>query len=219
MKDMMVLVADKNMETAVRTLLSRHEALGIRPVEADVFRHPQRDSGCCNKGVEFFSALAGRFRKLLLLFDHEGCGRESERPEEIEAAIERDLSVRGWSGNASVIVLDPELEIWVWSPSPHVEDCLGWRDADPPLRQWLVDNGYLRAGGAKPARPKEAMEEALRLRRIPRSSAIYGQLAQKVSLHSCADRAFTKFRDTLQQWFAVGAGAAPWEGQNGAVLM
>jgi hypothetical protein len=45
-KDLIVLVADADMEAAVRGLLSRPSALGIRPISFDVKRHVQRDAGC-----------------------------------------------------------------------------------------------------------------------------------------------------------------------------
>jgi hypothetical protein len=200
-KDMVILVADKNMEAAVRGLLSRQQTLNIRQVDAEILRHPQRDSGCCNSGVEFLATFASQFVHALLMFDREGCGQDDQTAESIEENIEERLSRSGWNGRAKVIVLDPELEMWVWSASPHVEECLGWCHHATPLRQWLLDQGYLRSGEAKPVRPKEAMEAALYTSRTPRSSAIYRHLAEKVSLRGCADRAFLKFRDVLQQWF------------------
>jgi len=36
MKDLVVLVADKNMEQTVKGLLGRHQSLGIRPVNLNV---------------------------------------------------------------------------------------------------------------------------------------------------------------------------------------
>lgn len=201
--DMVVLVADRNMEAAVRGLLSRQQALRRKPVDMEILRHPQRDSGCCNGGVEFLSAFVNQFSHALLMFDREGCGQDDQTPESIEERIEERLSRSGWNGRAKAIVLDPELEIWVWSASPHVEESLGWCDHAMPLRQWLLDQGYLRSGEVKPARPKEAMEAALYLSGTPRSSAIYRHLAETVSLRGCTDRAFLKFQEMLQQWFGT----------------
>ena len=69
------------------------------------------------------------------------------------------------------------------------------------LADWLRDEGHLRSGETKPKDPKRAVEEALRIVRKQRSSAIYLQLAQRVSVHRCVDEAFLKFRKLLQQWF------------------
>lgn len=122
--------------------------------------------------------------------------------EQLELQVEGQLAAAGWHGNSAVIVIDPELENWVWSPSPHVSTALGWRDANEDLRQWLVEEGFLAAAAqAKLSRPKKAMEAVLRHVRKPRSSAIYREIAGKVSLTSCVDPAFQKFCQTLQGWF------------------
>jgi len=138
----------------------------------------------------------------LVVFDREGCGQEQLTRKELEAHVEQALTEDGWPGNAAVVVIDLELENWVWSISPHVSTALGWRDTDQDVRQWLLEKDFLDVvTQAKPARPKEAMEAVLRHVRKPRSSAIYRELAGKVSLTSCTDPAFLKFRQTLQGWF------------------
>jgi hypothetical protein len=98
-------------------------------------------------------------------------------------------------------VIDPELEIWVWTDSPHVPTALGWKRDLTSLQRWLIDHHLWIAGRAKPERPKEAMEKILRLNSRPRSSAIYEDLARKVSLQRCQDAAFLKLRETLVEWF------------------
>ncbi len=200
--DLLVLVADKNTEVAVTGLLSRYAALGIRQVAADIRRHPQKDSGSCLGGVDFLQPFAEQYEHALLVFDHEGSSRETEEPVRIEEDLEDRLARTGWGKRASVIVLTPELESWVWSDSPHVERALGWGDSELPLREWLVGRGFLAPGTTKPGRPKEAMEAVLWEVRRPRSSAVYQALAQTVSLNRCSDRAFSKFKSSLTEWFA-----------------
>ena len=53
--------------------------------------------------------------------------------ENLETEAEQRLSSSGWDDRAVAIVLDPELEIWVWSDSPEVDDVLGWRGRIPRL--------------------------------------------------------------------------------------
>ena len=55
MKDLVILAADKDLEFALRGMLSRPEALGIRPVEAntDIFVEPEHDPACALRGVDF----------------------------------------------------------------------------------------------------------------------------------------------------------------------
>jgi phage antirepressor YoqD-like protein len=100
-----------------------------------------------------------------------------------------------------VILLDPELEIWVWSDSPEVDGQLGWAQRQPDLRTWLRQKGLLLSDQAKPERPKEAMKAALREVKEPWSSSIHQHLAERVSLRRCTDPGFTKLKDTLRRWF------------------
>ena len=96
------------------------------------------------------------------------------------------------------------MEAWVWSDSPHVAEKLGWSNRLPKLRDWLQkETDFWPAGQVKPARPKEAMEKALREVRKPRSSSIYEELAKSVSLKNCSDPAFAKLTDKLTAWFGV----------------
>ena len=46
-KDLVVLVADKDMEHALKGLLGRPRALGIREIEADIRVHPRHDPCVC----------------------------------------------------------------------------------------------------------------------------------------------------------------------------
>ena len=200
-KDLVVLAADKNMEHALMGLFSRPQALGIRRIEVDVFVHPQRDPGCAVRGVEFLTNLSERYSHGLLMFDHEGSGRESTPPKELQDELDGTLSNTRWGNRARTIVLTPELEAWVWSGSPHVADVAGWSGRRPTLREWLTEQGYLSEDTFKPNRPKEAFEAALREARKPRSSSLYQQMAERVSLRRCADESFQVFRNTMTSWF------------------
>ena len=100
-------------------------------------------------------------------------------------------------------MLAPELEIWAWTESPHLSRCLGWEDRHPSLRPWLEQVGYWLPGDAKPHRPKEAFEAALREAHKQRSSAIYGELARAVSLQGHQEPAFVRLALTLRAWFGT----------------
>ena len=78
--------------------------------------------------------------------------------------------------------MEPELEAWVWSRSPCVDDVAGWSGRTPSLRDWLASEGWLHEGDSKPARPKEAFRSALRVARVARSASLYQQIAERVSL-------------------------------------
>lgn len=123
--------------------------------------------------------------------------------QELEEEMEETLKGH-WGEQGAVVVIAPELDIWVWSDSPHVDQILGWADRTPDLRSWLKEEGYMVSNQEKPKNPKEALEKALRMARKPRSSAIYQSLAERVSLARCSDRAFIKLKTTLQKWFKEG---------------
>ena len=203
-KDLIVLAADKCMEAAVRGLLSRSEALGIRSVTADIHRHPEKDPGCRIDGVDFLAPFSAKYGNALLMYDFEGCGDTAKPVTEQEDYLRQRLG-KVWGQRADAVIIEPELDIWVWSRSPHVETILGWKDRNPSLREWLVDREHLRAGDLKPYRPKEALEDALRIVRQPRSSSLYEDLARTVGLKECTDPSFCRFHDILRKWFGEDA--------------
>ncbi|HUY90366.1 MAG TPA: hypothetical protein VMV10_16640 [Pirellulales bacterium] len=200
-RDLLVLTADGQMQAAVAGILSRHRALRLRPFTFDIHRHPDHDSGCLVDGIEFVKPFTATHRHALIVFDREGCGRETRSALELEQSMEVKLAAVGWTDRARVLALDPELEIWVWSDSPHVDAAIGG-PPKPALRDWLREAGFLRAGQVKPDRPKEALDAALRRARKARSAELFRVLAEKVSFARCTDRAFLKLKTLLQDWFS-----------------
>jgi hypothetical protein len=200
-KDLVVLVPDRNTEFAVKGVLTRPQALGIREISSEIFVHTGRDSGCYLGSHDFLRPMCHNFRHALVIFDRVGCGREDHSREEIEEKVGLKLAVSGWEDRAAVVVIDPELEAWVWSDSPQVASCLGWTSDLANLRRWLSKNGWWPSSSLKPPDPKLAVEQVLRKVRKPRSSAIYEQLARRVSFQRCTDPAFLKFRHIMREWF------------------
>ncbi len=203
-RDLVVLVADENMRAAVEGILGRHQVLGIRPVRSRLLVHPARDPGCLLRAADFLRPFVLSDRHAIVLFDREGCGRESDGREILEASALKRLSASGWEDRAAVVVIDPELEVWVWSDSPHVERCLGWEGRQPSLRDWIRQQGAWPSGHSKPPQPKRLVERALREVRMPRSSTIYTALATSVSVDRCQDAAFQNLRQILVGWFGGG---------------
>lgn len=200
--DLIVLLPGKDERETLDALMStRRESLGIRPIQYRLVVHPRRDPGCLNEAPEVLSSFVGRADHALVLFDHEGSGREDRDPDALAEELTHRLNLAGWQGRAAVVVLQPELESWVWSPSPAVDEAVGWARREPGLRTWLSQRGLLPADEVKPARPKEALEAALREVRIPRSSAIYRRIAETVGLRRCQDPSFRRFRQILADWF------------------
>ena len=201
-KDLIVLTACKDSEHALRGILSRPPALGIRKIDVDYLQHPNRDPGCLKTPEIILRGQQNRYEKALVIFDREGSGEnEPGAGEALAKKVETKLSASGWNERVQVVVLEPELEIWVWSDSQEVDAVLGWSGAEPSLRNWLSQSGFIPEGGTKPARPKEAMEEALRKVQMPWSSKLFEQLGARVSFRRCQDENFAKLVRILQTWF------------------
>jgi hypothetical protein len=211
-RDLYVVVADLDAENAVRSLLcERQVALGIclrfnpdRPPLGDLLRYSGRDSGCYKDAVDLLRPQRQTHRHALLIFDRHGCGVETKSREEIENDVERRLCENGWAREAvCVVVIEPELEAWVWSASPHVANVLGWQDNYSALQSFLIASRLWEEGGLKPTLPKEAMECALREKNKPFGAPLFSELAKRVGLGRCEDPAFKKFYNQLRQWFPL----------------
>lgn len=155
-EDVVVLVADKNMESAVQGILSRSRSLQLRNVKAEIHVHIERDPGCYHKGHDFLRPFTQQFSYAMILFDRVGSGQETKDREELEKELEERLEDTGWAGRSAAVVIDPELENWVWSDSPQVDRVLGWEDSHPSLRSSLLAQGWLITASEKPQLPKEA---------------------------------------------------------------
>jgi len=200
--DLVVLVADKNMEAAVQGLLGRCSALHIRPIRWKIIVHPERDPGCLKRGHELLRSMSRDYTHALIVFDNVGCGQENRSTDELESIVNGHLSRSGWEARAGAVVIHPELEAWVWADSHEVGRCLGWRADTQELREWISDKGFWPEDKAKPNDPKAALDLTLRKLKRPRSSSIYRQLAQTVSFQQCMDPAFLRFRTLLHTWFS-----------------
>lgn len=200
MKDLIVLVPDNNVKFGIDGLLSRNESLNTREISYEIFVHPLRDPGIYHNATNFLRPFSSQYSYALVFIDYEGSGQEQTSSHEISENVKRDVEMNGWPNRVEVIVFDPELEIWVWSESPHTAEALGW-DSYSELKSWLTSQRIWQENASKPERPKEAVEVALRIKRIPRSSSIYKEIAQNVGLSRCQDQAFIRFRNILQNWF------------------
>jgi len=206
--DLVMLVPGKDERETLDGLLSRRYAsLRIRQVQYAFEVHPRRDPGCFREAAQVLQPFVRRAARALVVFDHDGSGQEQRPPDELTGQVEGQLRDAGWEDRARVVVIQPELEAWVWSDSTHVDSVLGWASRAPGLRHWLEDRKRWPEGAAKPPDPKECMEAALRQARIQRSSALYRQLAEKVSFQRCQDPAFARLRAILSAWFPGGPNA------------
>jgi hypothetical protein len=200
--DLILLVPGKDEQEALDGLLSsRRPSLRIRPIRYTFLVASMRDPGCFQSAHALLRPYHNRVRRAVVIFDHFGSGQEHRVPEEVEENVRSRLSAAGWGDRAEALVLRPELETWVWSASPHVDEVLGWRDRNPPLREWLRDRALWPVENAKPPQPKKSLLEALRQAGVPQSPRLFRQLANRVGIHGCQDATFVRFRELLHAWF------------------
>jgi hypothetical protein len=209
MRDLLFLVADTNMEYALRGFFERerpHLSIGCGPIVFDpapnrdiVVAAGDNDSGLYKRAGDWLREAASHYRHVVIMIDAEWDG--SPGAEAIRRKLSEELAVAGWPEDAGLaLVLEPEVDIWLWADSPHVATAMRWPSSDA-LRAALEREGWLEVGAIKPKRPKEAAEWALRQQRQPRSSALYRKIASRVSLNRCTDPALRQLVEALRSWF------------------
>jgi hypothetical protein len=102
--------------------------------------------------------------------------------------------------NAKAIVIEPELDFWIWGSDNALSEILEWPGTHSS-RQWLRGRGYLFDRSGKPVRPKEALDELTKRLEQPRSSVLYEKITARISLAQCVDPAFRRLRSAPQAWF------------------
>ena len=206
MNDLFIL-ADADIAATMNSLFTqRHDSLGIPSIEFTIIRRMKRDSGCRQGEAMAARSYINDHEYALVLFDKDGSGDERSERLDILIALEEDLRRAGWKDRSKAIVIEPELEMWVWSGSPHVGKVLGWNEGTGALREWLCEHGLWPEGEAKPPDPKLALKRAMKAKNCSPTAATFKELAEKVSLRKCEDPAFLEVRETLQVWFPAASG-------------
>lgn len=202
MSDLIILVADNDMEQTIRGLLKgRRNDLQIKDIDFEINRHPYRDSGCFSSADEFLRPFINQFDYAMVIFDHHGSGQENRTRSVVEEEVETVLTKNGWADRNCVVTIKPELENWIWVQPSELEPIIGWNFVDIELSEWLNQKVNL-TDINKPVDPKEILEDILEMVQKPRSARIYRDVAETATLHNCRDESFLKFRATLQKWFS-----------------
>ena len=201
MKDLVCLVADGQIGATISALLDRPRALGIRPISKEILRHPESDSGCYTRPTDLLRGYRNKAKHALIILDLAWKGVPETSGAKLELRIDERLGREGMAGWAVPVVIEPELEAWVFSASPHVDKVLGWQDRSPALREALETHNLWKPGDPKPIDPKPALNWAVKEVGKRRDTPIYRELAQKVSTRRCQDRAFQRLKNLLLDWF------------------
>lgn len=210
MRDCCFLLADKDMRFALKGLLERPEvnrSIRCAPFEFDVAADclvaGNHDPDVFRKSAGYARPLQRSHRHLVVMLDSQWGG--SPGAGAIEERIRTDLSRSGWvEDRFAVIVIEPELEAWLWQEGPIVDEVLGFsagRFGSTSLRDWLIERELWLPGEAKPRQPKKAFTDTLARALRPRSSTIFEKIASRVSLRHCSDPAFHTLCESLRRWF------------------
>lgn len=208
MRDVIFLVADGSIEQMLLGFLGRpqfHRSLGCGQfgfAPSDIVPHIRRDPGVYREGPELLRSFVSSHRRAVVLLDNAWEG--SPGVDRIYGELSRRLR-ESWN-QYEVIVLDPELEAWVWQDNPRLADAL---DCPRDFREILARSGHWPRDRAKPPDPKAALEYLRKRYRDPRrdghrvdpGKALFKRLAARVSVRGCVDPAFLRLRDTLRDWF------------------
>jgi hypothetical protein len=213
MRDCIFLLADKNMEATFLGFLTRvgfDLSLGIGKFEFDsaedlIVDENGNDPGVYNRAHEFLRLYQRTHRHAIVVLDNAWEGSPGVKA--IEDNISKNMRKTGWDeNNFAVIVINPELEVWIIQDSPVVEQAFRFKQKNVSMRKWLEQKGLWDADALKPNDPKKAVEYILKISRTPRSSAIYYQITSRISIKRCQDPAFQKLCSIMQQWFAPEEG-------------
>lgn len=207
MRDCIFLLADTNIQAAFEGFLSRaafHQSLGCGPFDFDPRQDIKvaagdNDPGLYTRGHELLRPFQSSHRQAFMVLDAEWDG--SPGAEAIKQHLAAQIQATGWKeGTFRVIVIDPELENWIWQQNDHVAHGLGFDNANALTADADIQQAWPDCS-SKPTQPKKILEAVLKKKRIPRSSAIYKKITSQVSVRRCKDGAFHELVETLRIWF------------------
>ena len=198
---LIILVADLDIENCVREVILRlQSSKEVLPFQFKIVRHPLRDPGCYSNPQEYLRSYLHSHQFGMVLLDRDGSGKEKEASDVIESTIASKLDRNGWMGRSACMVIEPEIENWLWVASDAVAKILGWSEMSA-LRAYLESNGFWPNDISKPPKPKEAIQFAMRKSGTRFTPAIHQSIAAKASFKSCSSPSFQKFKDTIVHWY------------------
>jgi len=183
MKDLVVGVPDKDIAAIVSTLLEKWQPV----LNFKIVSIPGGDSGCRMDAPGVLRSYHIEYHHALVILDLKGSGRLDRG--EIETTVNEDLQRNGWNGQrkdrAAVVVIDPEVEEWIWSIA-------------------VVLPNWVRDVLQKTGKNKRWFKAEISRKRanLPKrtTSQWYGEWAAKLP-GNCQDPAFQKLLTTLRRWF------------------
>ena len=221
-RDCVFLVADKTMGDTFTGFFQRSDvsarlgcgAFSFDPALDLIVAEGGGDPGVFDRAHQFLACYRPSHDHALVALDAAwdseknatGGNRQLQNARRVQMQMGKRLR-RSWRDRFQVVVIDPELEAWVWQDHPEVAKTLGWKSSFP-LRQWMADRGDWPLSDAKPWDPKAAMKAVVLETNEPWSSALHKRIVSRVPVDACVDTAFDTLRGAFQRWFPPTADAA-----------
>jgi hypothetical protein len=207
------LVADSTMAQVLKSFLDRkylEDRLGCRTFDFDFQQdvvvdvlHGNTDGGIHRRAHELLRPYTRTHQYAVVILDKNFGGQLPTAV--VREGICRNLLYNGWPAEcAEVVVIDPELEVWLWQRSnPHIARAFRYNDVSVSLEEFLEAEGLWLTAAVKPGRPKEAARLLLRRYRGGVPMVVYTRIVENISVSGCQDPAFNLFADALRRWFPV----------------
>lgn len=219
MRDIIFHLADAHMEAGFRAFFARdnwHHVLGCSRFEIDPEseRDINRRGGYTDGGIwkhahSNILPFKDDYRYAVIVLDadfepHPGV-------ETLRADITKNMLGAGWAeGSFCVVVIDKELEAWLWAPNVNVAKAFGHNDFEQ-MREALAQRNLWDAGAPKPNDLKAARNLAARLGGKRTGGPIFRGVFEGISKRACdlcQENGFITMRTALQTWFPTEGGAA-----------
>ena len=168
------LVADGTMAQVLKSFLSRgylEDRLGCRSFDFDFqqdvvvnVRKGNTDGGIHRRAHELLRRFIHSHQNAVVMLDKNFGGRLPAAV--VRGEILHNLLNNGWSAECvEVVVIDPELEVWLWQRgNPHIGTAFRY-NSPIPLEEFLATEGLWSSAAVKPTQPKEAASLLLRQNR------------------------------------------------------
>ncbi len=201
--DLFVVMEGRRDRAVMEAVLNRPYDLGIQPI---TYEFDLRFSAVRTGGPDAGRERRGEFRYVICLWDHQGSGEENKPPSRVQGEVQARLNRNTLKGFSKALVIDPELEIWLWRDRTAIASIL--EVDENRLTEWL--NDWRQAQFPKQTVetllqqfPKEALEEVMRRAGEKPDAALYGRITAIANLQRWSkEPSFRRLCSTLRKWFA-----------------
>jgi hypothetical protein len=198
------------MAQVLKSFLSRgylEDRLGCRSFDFDFqqdvvvnVRNGNTDGGIHRRAHELLRRFLHSHQNAVVMLDKNFGGRLPAAV--VRGEILHNLLHNGWSAECvEVVVIDPELEVWLWQRGNlHVTRAFRY-NGPVSLESFLEAAGFWSTTASKPARPKEAARLLIRQYNAGVPMVVYSRIIENISVRGCQDPAFNLLASALRRWF------------------